>query len=157
MPARIKKDGGLVMSRDDAPCKCNGSGFIVDPEFGNIICDCTFRKAGLGKILPGGVFFIGEPKYVGKMTPSELVPCRPCSHPGCMSHSSHPCEECGRQWAKKRSVHAIAHFDFDGSCGDCACNNEDGGICNLPDTGFNTSDVPKGQRHEHCPLCIEED
>ena len=54
------------------------------------------------------------------------------------------------------TVHAIAHFDFDGSCGDCACNNEDGGICNLPDTGFNTSDVPKGQRHEHCPLCIEE-
>jgi len=31
------------MSRDDAPCKCNGTGFI-----GNLICDCTFRKAGLG-------------------------------------------------------------------------------------------------------------
>lgn len=22
----------------------------------------------------------------------------PCSHPGCMSHKSHPCEGCGRQW-----------------------------------------------------------
>ena len=36
------------MSRDDAPCKCNGTGFISDPEMGNLICDCTFRKAGLG-------------------------------------------------------------------------------------------------------------
>ena len=35
-------------NRDDAPCKCNGSGFINDPEMGNLICDCTFRKAGLG-------------------------------------------------------------------------------------------------------------
>lgn len=81
----------------------------------------------------------------------------PCPHPGCKSHITHPCEGCGRQRHEKKSVHAIAHFDFDGSCEDCACNNEDGGICNLPDTGFNTSDVPKGQRHKHCPLCIEED
>jgi len=36
------------MSRDDAPCKCNGTGFISDPIIGNLICDCTFRKAGLG-------------------------------------------------------------------------------------------------------------
>ena len=36
------------MSRDDAPCKCNGTGFIRDPIIGNLICDCTFRKAGLG-------------------------------------------------------------------------------------------------------------
>jgi hypothetical protein len=22
----------------------------------------------------------------------------PCTHPGCRSHISHPCEVCGRQW-----------------------------------------------------------
>jgi hypothetical protein len=22
----------------------------------------------------------------------------PCKHPGCLSHVTHPCEECGRQW-----------------------------------------------------------
>ena len=22
----------------------------------------------------------------------------PCAHPGCMSHVTHPCEGCGRQW-----------------------------------------------------------
>ena len=54
-----------------------------------------------------------------------------------------------------KTVHAIAHFDFDGSCLDCPCNNEDGGICNLG--GFNIVPMPKHKRHEHCPLCIEED
>lgn len=24
----------------------------------------------------------------------------PCLHPGCMSHVTHPCEGCGRQWPK---------------------------------------------------------
>ena len=26
----------------------------------------------------------------------------PCSHPGCRSHVSHPCEVCGRQWADRK-------------------------------------------------------
>ncbi len=28
----------------------------------------------------------------------RIRPGEPCSHPGCMSHKSHPCEGCGRQW-----------------------------------------------------------
>jgi len=36
------------MSREDATCKCDGSGFINDPDLGNLICDCTFRNAGFG-------------------------------------------------------------------------------------------------------------
>jgi hypothetical protein len=60
-----------------------------------------------------------------------------------------------------KKVHAIAHFDFDGSCDDCPCCHwfrEDGpSYCLLSDTQFGLSNVRNGQRHEHCPLCIEED
>jgi len=27
---------------------------------------------------------------------------KPCGHPGCMSHISHPCEGCGKQWGDKK-------------------------------------------------------
>ena len=38
------------MSREDATCSCDGSGFINDPKLGNLICDCTFKQAGLGVV-----------------------------------------------------------------------------------------------------------
>ena len=66
------------MSQDDLQCKCNGSGFIDDPDIGNLICDCTFRKAGLGKMSqdvapvwkkpePDKVFWDGEKFLVAIM------------------------------------------------------------------------------------------
>ena len=83
----------------------------------------------------------------------------PCSHPGCKSHVTHPCEGCGRQWHEKKSVHAIAHFDFDGSCHGCPLADLAwrGGICRLSTTKFSIDRVLIDDRHEHCPLCIEED
>lgn len=33
--------------------------------------------------------------------PKYYLTNEPCSHPGCMSHKSHPCEDCGRQWGNK--------------------------------------------------------
>lgn len=30
----------------------------------------------------------------------------PCDHLGCMSHVSHPCEGCGRQWGQLGGKHA---------------------------------------------------
>lgn len=39
-----------------------------------------------------------------------LKPGEPCSHPGCLSHVSHPCEGCGRRAPLPRSdplSHAI--------------------------------------------------
>ena len=89
-----------------------------------------------GKIGPGEVFWLGEPKYVGKIPPSELVPCRP---------------------PKKKTIHAIAHFDFDGSCRNCKCVDWFYDNCQLSKTNFSVRGVSDGERHEHCPLCIEED
>lgn len=31
----------------------------------------------------------------------------PCSHKGCLSHISHPCEGCGRVWGIDRSIEAF--------------------------------------------------
>ncbi len=31
----------------------------------------------------------------------KVAPRGPCSHPGCMSHVTHPCEGCGRTWGPK--------------------------------------------------------
>ncbi len=31
----------------------------------------------------------------------EEAPVGPCTHPGCMSHVTHPCEGCGRQWGSR--------------------------------------------------------
>jgi hypothetical protein len=104
--------------------------------------DCKFACCPSGEEcngpLPGEVFFIGEPKYVGKMPPSELVPCRP-----------------------PKTVHAIAHFDFDGRCLYCPCAwwhpEVEEGICQLSDTSFELSKAHAKKRHKDCPLCIEED
>jgi len=55
----------------------------------------------------------------------------------------------------KKTIHAIAHFDFDGSCDDCPVSNFGYRyICRLGK--LNVECVPEGKRHEHCPLCIEE-
>jgi len=70
----------------------------------------------------------------------------------------------------KKTVHAIAHFDFDGSCLDCPCawwsDEVADGKCQLNDTeiryekqfgkSIGRGGLDKG-RHEHCPLCVEED
>ena len=44
--------------------------------------------------------------FLGAKRATTCAPCayvgkggaRPCDHPGCKSHVSHPCEGCGRQW-----------------------------------------------------------
>ena len=59
---------------------------------------------------------------------------------------------------RTKSVHAIAHFDFDGSCAGCSLwTGWDEVVCGISKTQFSVSMVPEGQRHEHCPLCIEEE
>jgi len=55
----------------------------------------------------------------------------------------------------KKSVHAIAHFDFDGSCHSCPFSNFEGNYCDFMREEIDS--VPCSDRHEHCPLCIEED
>jgi len=62
----------------------------------------------------------------------------------------------------KKTIHAIAHFDFDGSCENCPCSpwtaDTTGWEVQLCCLGkFNVEKVPRRQRHELCPLCIEED
>lgn len=38
----------------------------------------------------------------------------PCSHPGCKSHVSHPCEGCGRMWSPNRETPLeVIPFDMD--------------------------------------------
>lgn len=60
--------------------------------------------------------------------------------------------------AKPKTVHAIAHFDFDGSCAGCPLWVGWAKIaCGISKTQFDVTMVPEGRRHEHCPLCIEED
>lgn len=39
----------------------------------------------------------------------------PCSHPGCMSHKTHPCEGCGRQWGQPDRVGEILGRKFIGT------------------------------------------
>ena len=85
-----------------------------------------------GKIGPGEVFWLGEPEYVGKMPPAPEL-----------------------QFSPKKTIHAIAHFDFDGSCDDCPCASSDGSLCFLMMRSLMS--VPLGNRHNNCPLCIEED
>ena len=34
--------------------------------------------------------------YLDDMMGHDLEPGHPCNHPGCCSHITHPCEECGR-------------------------------------------------------------
>jgi len=29
---------------------------------------------------------------------------KPCKHPGCTSHVTHPCEGCGKQWLKVKTI-----------------------------------------------------
>jgi len=90
-----------------------------------------------GKIGPGEVFWLGEPEYVGKMPPAPEL-----------------------QFSPKKTIHAIAHFDFDGSCYNCPCVGKldgDKEICQLSVTGFDIHRVPYDERHEDCPLCIEEE
>ena len=58
-----------------------------------------------------------------------------------------------------KTVHAIARFNWDGSCYNCPCVGKLGGVkevCQLSDTSFDIYSVPHNGRHEHCPLCIEE-
>ena len=37
-----------------------------------------------------------EMKKIDKIKINKPQPGQPCNHPGCCSHISHPCEECGR-------------------------------------------------------------
>jgi hypothetical protein len=53
------------------------------------------------------------------------------------------------------NIHAIAHFDFDGSCRDCPCLDRKVSRCQISISKFTVKLVPDGQRHELCPLCIE--
>jgi hypothetical protein len=57
----------------------------------------------------------------------------------------------------QKTIHAIAHFDFDGSCIDCPCADLEDLVCLLSKTKFQISTIPEGNRHAHCPLCIEEE
>ena len=61
---------------------------------------------------------------------------------------------------KYGTVHAIAHFDFDGSCNSCPCsgwvNGRSEGKCQLSKTNFDITRVPYDERHKQCPLCIED-
>ena len=41
----------------------------------------------------------------------------PCSHPGCLSHVSHPCEGCGRVGGRSRCEHD--RLNEDGICRAC--------------------------------------
>jgi len=45
--------------------------------------------------------------------PAQYRPGEPCSHPGCMSHVTHPCEGCGRQWGQPRGPTERADFEED--------------------------------------------
>jgi len=55
---------------------------------------------------------------------------------------------------KPKTVHATAHFDFDGSCDDCAFGNFGYRyICRLGK--LNVECVPEGKRHEHCSLHLD--
>lgn len=58
---------------------------------------------------------------------------------------------------KPKTVHAIAHFDFEGSCAGCPCLNWYADVCRLIKGNPSIVGVPEGGRHEMCPLCIEED
>ena len=56
----------------------------------------------------------------------------------------------------KKNLHAIAHFYFDGSCRTCKCKDYFYGRCQLSKYRLKLESVADGERHEHCPLCIEE-
>lgn len=58
-----------------------------------------------------------------------------------------------------KMVHAIAHFDFDGTCASCPLSHSVGFlvICRLSKTNFDLGMVLHNERHELCPLCIDEE
>ena len=43
---------------------------------------------------------VGNDFTVDLLTPVRQARPQPCSHPGCSSHVSHPCEGCGYMWGK---------------------------------------------------------
>jgi len=54
----------------------------------------------------------------------------------------------------EKTIHAIAHFDFDGSCDDCPFGNFGYKyMCRLGK--LDVEGVSVGKRHELCPLCFE--
>jgi hypothetical protein len=41
-----------------------------------------------------------DEKYLWDLIEESNKEDKPCSHPECRSHVTHPCENCGRQWGK---------------------------------------------------------
>lgn len=62
-----------------------------------------------------------QPKRQKSDKPRRLKDGEPCSHPGCLSHLSHPCEGCGRIAGVSRKPLKMCRAGQDGECWDPSC------------------------------------